>query len=87
MLVPAWSSGYVASFLALVVAISKPSKPFDDPQSYHPISLLCVPYKIFKRLIYNRVEPIVNSLLPKEQGGFRHGKSSVFSGRFAYSKH
>ena len=28
---------------ALVVAISNPSKPVEDPQSYHPISLLCVP--------------------------------------------
>ena len=46
---------------ALVVAIPKPSKPVENPQSYRPISLLCVPYKIFERLICNRVEPIVNS--------------------------
>ena len=36
---------------ALVVAIPKPSKPVEDPQSYRPISLLCVPYKILERLI------------------------------------
>ena len=60
---------------ALVVAIPKLSKPVEDPQSYRPISLLCVPYKILKRLICNCVEPIVDPLLPKEQAGFRHGKS------------
>ena len=61
----------------LVVAIPKPSKLVEDPQSYRPISLVCVPYKILERLIYNRVEPIVDPLLPKEQTGFRHGKSTV----------
>ena len=32
---------------------------------------------ILERLIYNRVEPIVDPLLPKEQAGFRHGKSTL----------
>ena len=56
----------------LVVAIPKPGKPVGDPKSYQPISLLCVPYKILKRLIYAR-----DPLLPKEQAGFRRGKSTV----------
>ena len=62
---------------ALVDAISKPSKPVEDPHSYRPISLLCVPHKILERLIYNRVEPIVDPLLSKEKAEFRHGKSVV----------
>ena len=62
---------------ALVVAIPKPGKPVGDPKSYRPISLLCVPYKILERLIYARVEPLIDSLLPKEQAGFRRGKSTV----------
>ena len=62
---------------ALVVAIPKSSKPVEDPKSYRPISLLCVPYKILERMIYNRVEPIVHPLFPKEQARFRHGKSTV----------
>ena len=62
---------------ALVVAIPKPSKPVGDSQSYRSISLLCVSYKILNRLIYNRIEPIVDPLLPKEQAGFRRGKSTV----------
>ena len=62
---------------AVVVAIPKLAKPVEDPKSYRPISLLCVPYKILERLIYARVEPLVDPLLPKEQAGFRRGKSTV----------
>ena len=51
--------------------------PWGHPKSYRPISLLCVPYKILKRLIYARVEPLINPLLPKEQAEFRCGKSTV----------
>ena len=62
---------------ALVVAIPKPEKPVGYPKSYRPISLLCVPYKILERLIYARVEPLIDPLLPKEQAGFRRGKLTV----------
>ena len=83
-----WLRGFLSSCLrqlkiskvwrrALVVAIPKPKKPVEDPKSYRPISLLCVLYKILERLIYARIEPIVDFLLPGEQAGFRHGKSTV----------
>ena len=62
---------------ALVVAILKPTKPVGDPKSYRPISLLCISYEILERLIYDRVEPLIDPLHPKEQAGFRHGKSTV----------
>jgi len=62
---------------ALVVAIPKPEKPLGDPKSYCPISLLCVNFKILGRLIYARVETIIDPLFPQEQAGFRHGRSSV----------
>ena len=63
-----WLCGFLSSCLhhlkipkiwrrALVVAIPKPMKPVEDPKSYRPISLLCVPYKILERLIYTRIEP------------------------------
>ena len=42
-----------------------------------PKDLLCVAYKILERLIYARVEPLIDPLLPKEQAGFRCGKSTV----------
>ena len=60
-----------------MVAIPEPLKPVEDPKSYRPISLLCVPYKILERLIYARVEPLIDPLLPREQAGFRRGKSTV----------
>ena len=84
-----WLRGFLSSCLrqlkilkvwrrALVVVIPKPSKPVVDPKSCRPISLLYVLYKILERLIYNRIESMVNPpLLPKEQAGFRHGKSTV----------
>ena len=39
--------------------------------------MLCVPYKILERLIYARVDPLVDPMLPKEQAGFRRGKSTL----------
>ena len=83
-----WLRDFLSSYLrrlkilkiwkrALVVAIPKPAKPVGNPKSYRPISLLCVPYKILERLIYARVEPLIDPLLPKEQAGFRRGKSTV----------
>ena len=55
---------------ALVVAIPNMMKPPGEAKSYRPISLLCVPFKIMKRLIYACIEPIVDPLLPQEQAGF-----------------
>ena len=83
-----WLRDFLSSFLrrlkitkiwrrALVVAIPKPAKSVGDPESYRPISLFFVPYKILKRLIYARVEPLIDPLLPKEQAGFRRGNSTV----------
>ena len=83
-----WLRGFLSSCLhhlkipkiwrrALVVAVPKPSKPVEDPRSYRLISLLCVPYKIFERLIYACVEPLIDPLLPREQAGFRRGRSTV----------
>jgi len=62
---------------ALVVAIPEPDKQLGDPKSYRPISLLCVSFKILERIIYARVETIIDPLLPQEQAGFRHGRSVV----------
>ena len=79
-----WLCGFLSSYLhhlkipkvwrrALVVAITKPKKPVEDPKSYCPISLLCVPYKILKRFIHAGVDP----LLPRKQAGFRRGRSTL----------
>ena len=83
-----WLCGFLSSCLrhlkipkvwkrAPVVAIPKPKKPVDDPKGYRPIFLFCVPYKILERLIHARVEPIGDPLLPREEAGFRRGRSTV----------
>jgi len=48
-----------------------------EPKSCCPIFLVCVIFKIVERLTYVRVEPIIDSLLPQEQAGFRHGRTTV----------
>ena len=60
-----------------MVPFSKPNKPKDEPKSYRPISLLCIPYKIVERLIYNRISPVIDPQLPQEQAGFRPGRSTL----------
>ncbi|KAJ3596533.1 hypothetical protein NHX12_002939 [Muraenolepis orangiensis] len=62
---------------ASVIALPKPNKPAEDPKSYRPISLLCVPFKILERMIHSRIEPVVDSQLPREQAGFRRGRSTA----------
>lgn len=49
--------------------------PKNDVNNYRGISLLPVTYKIFSRLLLNRLEPQVDSLLGEYQGGFRKGRS------------
>ena len=60
---------------AKVIAILKPGKPGRDPKNYRPISLLSVIYKLFKRVRLKRIQPQVEKALPKEQAGFRQGRS------------
>ena len=62
---------------AKIIALPKPYKPLDDPKGYRPIALLCVPYKIMERLLHARLELVIDPQLPKEQAGFRRGKSTV----------
>ena len=45
------------------------------PKNYRPISLLCHTYKLYERLILNRVSPLREQHLIKEQTSFRPGKS------------
>ena len=52
-----------------IIAILKPGKDSAILKNYRPISLLCHTYKLYERLILNRVSPLL------EQAGFRPGKS------------
>ena len=63
--------------LSMIVAVLKRNKSANEPKSYRPISLLCIPFKLFEKLIYNRIHHIIKKILPHEQAGFRHGKGTV----------
>ena len=60
---------------AKIVTILKPNKDGLSASDYRPISLLSVMYKLLARLIFNRIEPIINQKIPKTQIGFRKNRS------------
>ena len=53
----------------------KPGKDPSSPKRFRPISLLCHLYKLYERLILNRLSPFIEHVLIPEQAGFRPGKS------------
>lgn len=60
-----------------MIAILKPGKDPQCPNSYRPISLHSDFYKIYERLILNRLNQIVEPLLIPQQAGFRPGKNGT----------
>ena len=60
---------------ARVVALLKPGKDPNNSKSYRPISLLCILYKIYERMILARISPNVEEHLSPDQAGFRPGRS------------
>ena len=60
---------------AKVVALLKPGKDPSVAKSFRPIFLLCHTYKLFERLILNRIAEHVDAKHIPEQAGFRPGKS------------
>ena len=57
------------------MAILRPGKDPSVANSFRSISLLCHTYKLFERLILNRIAEHVGAKLIPEQAGFRPGKS------------
>ena len=47
------------------------------PTNYRGISLTSIAAKIYNRLLVNRIVPQVDPLLPKNQNGFRKGRSTI----------
>ncbi|KAK3892430.1 hypothetical protein Pcinc_003663 [Petrolisthes cinctipes] len=60
---------------AKVVALLKPGKDPTSPKSYRPISLLCIIYKLYERMILARILPPVEEHLSVDQAGIRPGRS------------
>ena len=58
--------------------IQTSSKRVDNYANYlheYPISLLCILYKLYERLIMTRIKPSVEKQLTRDQAGFREGRS------------
>ena len=60
---------------AKVVALLTPGKDPSVAKSFRPNSMLCHTYKLFERLILNRIAEHVDAKLIPEQAGFRPEKS------------
>jgi len=59
-----------------VIALPKPGKDPQLPSSYRPISLLSVSFKLFERVVLQRISARADELLSKDQAGFRRGRST-----------
>lgn len=55
--------------LAVVKIIYKKGDK-DKMSNYRPISLLCADYKLFAKIITNRMRPVLNSIIQQDQQGF-----------------
>ena len=60
-----------------VIAILKSGKDSALPKSYRPVSLLCHTYKLFERMILNRLIPLTEEMINDQQAGFRPGQSTT----------
>lgn len=62
-----------------IIAIPKPGKKADSPDSYRPISLLSSVSKIFEKIIKDRILNFIedNNILPRQQFGFRHEHNTI----------
>ena len=58
-----------------IITILKPGNNSAIPKNYRPIFLLCHTYKLYERMILNRIAPVVEQRIFKEQAGFRTGRS------------
>ena len=46
-------------------------------QNYRGISLTCIAAKIYNKLLLNRIFPVLNPILRRNQNGFRKGRSTI----------
>ena len=59
----------------IIILFKKGDK--SEVKNYRPISLLSHQYKIFIRVIHNRIERILDENQPRDQAGFRKGYSTT----------
>ncbi|KAL4101204.1 hypothetical protein QTP88_021224 [Uroleucon formosanum] len=60
---------------ANIIALLKPGKPADNPNSYRPVALLSVLSKLMERIILKKISPVIEPHIPIHQTGFRPNRS------------
>ena len=58
------------------MALLKPGNDPEFPKSYRSISILCILYKLYERMVMARISPSVEEQLTPDQAGFRPGRST-----------
>ena len=53
------------------MSVLKPGKDGSESSNFRPISLLSVTYKLFERILLNRIKHLIDDKLPIKQAGFR----------------
>jgi hypothetical protein len=66
-------NGYIPTQMKACLQVALPKS---QPGDFRPITLMNCILKLFEKMLYNRIEPIIDSVLPKEQFGFRKYRSS-----------
>ena len=59
----------------MTAAIPKSGQDPSSQKSYRSISLLCITYKLYERLILMHIFSLVDDKLSKDQAGFTPGRS------------
>ena len=62
---------------ACIIPLLKPGKDASKPESYRPVSLTSVLCKVSERIVANRLEVYLDSVLTDRQSGFRRGRSTA----------
>jgi hypothetical protein len=52
---------------AKVITILKPGKDGSDPSHFQAISLLSIVFKILERMILQRIQPLIDAVVPASQ--------------------
>ena len=66
-----------ASWRHSVISVIYKSGNATEPQNYRPICIIPVLYKLFSKLMYKRLYPILDQAQCKDQAGFRHKFNTV----------
>ena len=61
---------------ALISLVPKKGKDLDECKNYHPISLMQIDVKIISKILANRLDSVITSLIHTNQVGFIRGRSS-----------